>query len=255
MKIRLTLSKSIIIEAVKAETYLKGVIDKSTADQALTAAYNEKAGDEDVHNRKIARGIINSLASLKTDLAAFLYSDSVTSTEEDDKIYLEIEVSSRFNTSLIDAVAKLCSKYIEDKTLMMWWGTLGNQIQTQYYDQLVKTDILEIKQNLTKKSFASIASPYPKYIEGLGSHIDIEVGEKAELTYTINEGAIDDIEACPSNHCVQTYRGRGHFFIEGKHEGECNLLLYSKHDELNVYRYVTVTVKPYSKKPIEIPRI
>lgn len=231
------------------------MVERASADSTQKLSYTETAGDERVHERKIVRDIITSLAALKTQLAAFLNTDTVTSEEEEDVIYITIEVSDRFNTSLTDAVAKICSKFIEDSTLSMWWGTIGNQQQSSYYTSLSVADMQEIKQNLTKKTFASISTPYTSSIGGVGSHIEVELGDTEELTYTIDEDATDDIEACPSNHCIQTMRGRGRFLIKGMRLGKCNLLLYSAHDELNVYRFITVKVIPQTKVKLQRPVI
>ena len=42
----LNLIPSLIIEAVKGETYLKGKVDKSADERASALAYNEQAGDD-----------------------------------------------------------------------------------------------------------------------------------------------------------------------------------------------------------------
>ena len=76
-QLTLNLNKKLIIEAVKADTYITGAIDKS-ADGVKNAAlaYNEQAGDDTYHERKLTRTLAGAVGSLEANLAEFV--DSAT---------------------------------------------------------------------------------------------------------------------------------------------------------------------------------
>ena len=234
------------MEAVKAETYIKGSVDKASQENASEFVFNETAGDERVHERKIERNIITSIAMLKSLLSSYLYSD-VESEGQDGDVYFIINVSDRFKKALIDPIAKLCMKFIEDYCLLLWWGTIGNMDKVQYHKMLSDTSLSEIKQNLSQKTFGSLSSPYPRSLTCLGSRFTIEVGETAEVSYVIDSGAVDDIECCPANNAIESCKGNGRFLIRGRREGLCSAVIYSVHDELNVFKRITIEVLPSSR--------
>ena len=248
MEIKLTLYKSVILEAVKAETQIKSVIDRSSDNNAVQLAYHEAAGDEEMHERKLLRCIETSLATFKVELASFLDSihlsqgHNVYSTTAEDAIYIHISVSKRFNTSMIDPLAKLCSKFIEDNTLVLWWGAIGDQKQSQFYQAQLLADMAEIKVAFSKLSPVSVDIPYTSSLSvSPGSTITIAVGQEETLTYTIDEGAIDDIEIMPDNGSVKTRRGKDCFLVKGMRPGLAHCMVYSVHDE-NVYEEIDVIV-------------
>lgn len=248
MEIKLTLYKSVILESVKAETQIKSVIDRSSDSNAIQVAYHEAAGDEQVHVRKLLRCIETSLATFKVELASFLDSinlsqgHNVYSQTVDDAIYVHISVSERFNTSMIDPLAKLCSKFIEDNTLMLWWGGIGDKNQSQFYQAQLLSDMAEIKVAFSKKAPVSVDIPYTTTLSvGPGSTIAITAGEEETLTYTIDEGVIDDIEIMPDSRCVKTRRGEDCFLIKGIYPGLAHCVVYSVHDE-DIYAEVDVVV-------------
>ena len=54
----LTINKNVVIDAVKTDTHIKGTIDKSMDDNASRLGYNEAAGDDEVHERKLERTFV-----------------------------------------------------------------------------------------------------------------------------------------------------------------------------------------------------
>ena len=60
--------RSVIVDAVKTDTHIKGTIDKSIDEKASRVAYNETAGDEAYHLRKIDRTITASVAQQANDV-------------------------------------------------------------------------------------------------------------------------------------------------------------------------------------------
>ena len=51
MIIKFQIIKSVVIEAVKATTYLKAKIDTAADNNAAKVGFNESAGDDQVHER------------------------------------------------------------------------------------------------------------------------------------------------------------------------------------------------------------
>lgn len=236
MNIKLTLYKSLIFETIKAETYIKGTVDKATDDKATALAFQETAGDETVHERKLQRCLSTSIATLKTQIAPFLDQSETTqgtnvSTEiDDDKIYFYLSVSDRFNRSMIDPLAKLFSKFIEENSLMLWYGAF-DQKQAQFYQGLLVEDMTEIRQAFSKKAPVNVAIPYTEHLTIANNSITMMEGEEESVTYTIDEGALDDIEIVPDNNCISTRRTMDGFLIKANRPGFAHCTLFSVHDE------------------------
>lgn len=238
MTIKLNLVLSLILEAVKAETHIKGQIDRAIDEKAAKVAYQEEAGDEQFHERKLMRGIYTSLDALKTEIAPYLASyggtqgDNMVSVvnEATDSITITLEVSNSFNTSFTDSLARLCSKYIEDSTLVLWWGTF-NGTQAQYYTALQAADSLAIAKCFVKKAPQAVPVAYTENLSVLGSGIEVEVGEETTITYSIDENAIDDIEIDPRCNFIHWRRVKGGFAIKATCTGFTCARLYSLHND------------------------
>lgn len=249
MKIKLTLYKSVILEAIKAETYLKGIIDKSADDKAIAVAYHETAGDEQVHERKLSRCIEGALAALKTRLSPYLDSSNSTaghniySESQDDVIYLYLTVSNRFNQSMVEPIAKLCSKYIEDWSLFSWYGGIGDKNQTGFYQDLLAMDFRNITEAISKKSPVVVKIPYTSKIElSVGTGLTLYDGEEVKVTYELDEGAVDDIEILPLGACVAARRDLDCFVIRAIFPGYAKCVIYSKHDDANIRKEIDIVV-------------
>lgn len=147
----LRLQRSVIIDAVKTDTYIKGVVDKSSDDNASRLAYNESAGDDDHHERKLERTLIASTERLVSEISDMLSgSSSVSSDFTDSKtIVIKVDVDSRFNSSFANSLSRLCSEYITDSMLELWWGTI-NQNQSQFYQTLCITTLISIRKCFNK---------------------------------------------------------------------------------------------------------
>lgn len=249
MNIKLKLFPSVILEAVKAETHIKGQIDRAIDDKAARVAYQEEAGDEQFHERKLMRGIYTSLDNLKGELAQYLADKGATIgnnlvAEIDttaDTITLSLEVSNSFNKSYTDSLARLCAKYIEDATLVLWWGTF-NANQAQYYTSLLASDTIAIGKCFIKVAPKRVALPYTSQITLTGTEIEATANEEFTVSYTLDDGAVDDIEIFTPRHVIWR-RGveDGIFYLTALHEGIFNCKLYSLHDE-SVYKNLKLLV-------------
>lgn len=241
MKIKIELVLSLILQAVKDETHLKSVIDRSTDDKAAKVAYNEDAGDEEFHERKLLRGIYTSLDMLKAELVEYLdnvgytVADNVIITSIDsatDSITIMFDVNESFNKAFTDSLARLFSKFIEDSVLVLWWGPI-NQNQASFYTNLQQMDLVGIRKAFTKKASTSLATPYTSAITLEGSQVSMLCHEEETVTYTIDDNCIDDIEIECSSRIIQWNRDpRNHSLtIKAIHKGVCDIRLFSIHDE------------------------
>jgi len=253
MQIRLTIIKPLIIEAVKNETFLKGQTDKAATANAsgtptggIALAYHEQAGDETYHERLIARSLATYVADFKSLLGDFLTAngqtsgDNIIETVDGDNLILTLSVSDRFNTSLTDALAKLASEYITNATLMDWWRPI-NERQSALYGTFLERNIASIRRCFNKTAPAVPTTPYTETLEITGSAVELAVGEGHTVTYTLSDGAIDDIEAMTMNKCICTIgRAENGFTLLGRRIGHAVVTIYSRHNPqlthtINVY--------------------
>ena len=246
--ISLQFVKSAILDNVKSETFLRGQVEKAANEKAITEAYHEQAGDETYQNRLLNRGLYTNLGELKTHLSDYLTSsgqtsaDNITETENDGIITITLLVSDRFNTGYTDTLAKLCSKYIEEAMLMDWWKPI-NEERSALYAQFVERDLAAIKRCFNKTAPVAPSYKYPTSLNVNGSAIDIGIGEEHTVTYSISDGAIDDIEIRIEDTTIcQAGRTAEGFTVIGKQLGHTWIQLYSRHNtELTQTVHVYVT--------------
>jgi hypothetical protein len=246
--INIILVKSLIIQSVKNETFLRGQVDKADKDNLITTAYHEQAGDEAYQEAMLSRGLYTNLEELKTHLSDYLTSsgqsvaDNIYSEESSDNIVITLIVSDRFNSGYTNSLAKLSSKYIEEAMLMDWWKPI-NEKQSALYAQFVERDLAAIKRCFNKTAPVAPSYKYPTSLTVNGSAIDIGVGEEHTVTYAISDGAIDDIEVRIEDSLIcQSGRSAEGFTVIGKQLGHTYIQLYSRHnEELNKTIHVYVT--------------
>ena len=170
----LKIQKADIIDAVKSFTHIKGTIDKSIDDAAARLAYNEAAGDDEYHERMIARSMVKSAEALVADISDMLSGNAEVSSDfesDDSLIIITVQVDARFNSSFKTTLARLCSGYIEDKILYKWWGSLGKT-------DMAAQCLANINEELTsiRKCFNKLAPEDP------GTTIEDTLGEITDAT-------------------------------------------------------------------------
>ena len=151
--------RSVIIDAVKTDTHIKGTIDKSLDDKASRYSYNETAGDEAHHLRKLDRTITASAENLVAEISDMLSGNTEITPDYSDeaKIKISVGVDARFNTSFASTLARLSSEYITNYVLVLWFGAITNgQNQVQFYSQLASAYL-----NSIRKCFNKVAPPAP----------------------------------------------------------------------------------------------
>lgn len=245
--IQLTIIKSLIIESVKNETYKRGQFDKALDPKAMAAAYHEQAGDEAYHERIIQRSLYSSVEELKSHLYDYIVADgfssadnSITSSDDGTNIIISLNVSTRFNKAYTQTLARVGAEYITNDMLFLWWTPI-NEKQAGFYAQLVERNLAAIKRCFNKTAPVAPTYQYPTSLSVVGSAVDIGVGEETTVTYTISDGAIDDIEIRIEDTSIcQAGRSQQGFTVIGKRLGHTYVQLYSRHDE-----QLTQTIQVY----------
>ena len=260
MIIKFQLIKSLIIEAAEETTYLKGQIDKHTmqnASQAFVAS--ETAGEEALSKRIFEHDFHTALELLKTIFIEHLAVSAQTigdnaiyyNDKTDDIVEFSLEVSRRYNGTLTDTLARLCSKYVEDYIIQQWWLKTTNQKQSEPYVSILQEDVLNIRKCFVLSRPLVPKVPYSSTLTAKvdGSEEDGAVTIRIDdmdvtLSYSIDDGAIDDIEARSSDPSIlEVHRSREPhaFWLKPINTGVAYITLFSRHsDKLKVEVEATV---------------
>lgn len=269
MNIQLTLNKSLIKEAVKSETFLRGGYVRAAGQDASSVGVANKiqAGDEEVDERKIERDIRYATEKLKTIFVDYITpspiqkgDDMVDSKDDENNIIFHLTVSRRWNGTLTDACARLSSRFIQDCAIQMWYLALGDK-QAEYYTALVKQDEVEVRKCFIK---SPPEAPNPKYstnieltepalkdgaitiTNGEAKDGELSADKPIKFTYKLDDGAIDDIETHSSApDIVKTYvDNEGNWCIKPVRTGEATITFFSRHhDEVRTECKVVVQMK------------
>lgn len=248
MIIKFQIVKSLVVEAVKSATYLKGKMDASADSKASKIAYEETAGDDLVHENTLTRDFDTALEVLKTFFVDYLVPTPQTvgdnaiyyGTKTDDVVEFTLSVSRRYNGTLTDALARLSARYVEDYMIYQWWLKTTNLKQAEPYQATLVVDEQAIRKCFVMSGPIVPTVPYPTELtakvdgEGVEGEITLEVGEKTTLSYSLNDGAIDDIEArsdCPSIVEIHRCRERRAFTLVPVNTGFCKVKLWSRHSD------------------------
>lgn len=259
MIVKFQIVKSAVIDEVKATTYLKAKMDGSSDDRAIKASFNEAAGEDSVHENTLTHDFRSALEIVKVILAEYLAPDSQTvgdniiyyEDKEDSVVEFVLSVSRRCNGTLTDTLARLAAKYIEDYMIYNWWLKTTNLKQAEPYQAQLQFDEQNIRRCFVLSGPTTPTVPYTKTLTAKvdGSEIDgslsIEMGEDATLSYSIDNGAIDDIEARsddPTILEVHRCQEKFAFTLRPKLSGMASVTLFSRHsDKIETKVDVTVT--------------
>lgn len=162
--ITLSLKKSLILEAVKADTYQSGQVDKA-ADPVKNAAlaYNEQAGDETYQERKLVRFLRSGLARFAAAMNEFVDSEngsiSYTLADNADVIAIKVVVSDRYNDGLAQPLSSFAEEYVSYTMDYMWWQSIKPALAKDYFGYAQDT-LTQIRLCLAKTAPASSSSSY-----------------------------------------------------------------------------------------------
>lgn len=259
MIIKFQIIKSVVIEAVKSTTYLKAKVDSAADENAVKVGFNEAAGDDEVHENLLTHDFQTALEMVKTLLAEYLVptaqsvGDNIIyyNDKDDDIVEFVLNASRRCNGTLTDTLARLVAKYVEDYMIFQWWTKTTNLKQAEIYQASLAVDEKSIRRCFVLSGPTLPSIPYTQHLTAKvdGSEEDgavtIALENKEEtLSYSIDNGAIDDIEARSDDPSVlEIHRSPEPytFSLNPVNTGVAIVTLFSRHsDKLKVEVEVTV---------------
>lgn len=165
--ITLTLKKSLIMEAVKADTYQSGQVDKAEDPvKNASLAFSEQAGDETYQERMLTRMLRSGLAKFAASLAEFVdtenggidYTFSNTETDQD-TITITVIVSSRYNNGLAKPLSSFAEDFIVYSMCYTWWQSKKPSLAKDYLSY-AQDALSYVRLCLAKTAPAASSSDY-----------------------------------------------------------------------------------------------
>jgi hypothetical protein len=156
----ITIPKAAVVEAVKGDTYITSSVDRG-ADSVKNAgvAYNEAAGDDTYHDKKIDRLIKGAVSKFAAELAEFVdtASGSITVAISTD-ITITMTVTSRYNSGLADPLSGIAQDYIVNMAIYGWWMSIKPELAKNF--AAMATDALVyVRKCFAKTAPTSTADP------------------------------------------------------------------------------------------------
>lgn len=165
--ITLNLKRDLILEAVKADTFLKGQVDKAVDPVKNSAlAYNEQAGDEQYQERKLIRTLRSAVAKFEANMSEFIDSASgsindtlAAATDANPAFTITIIVSDRYNNGLAKPLSSLAEEYIINMMDYNWYQSINPSLAKDYI-AFAQDSLTHIRLCLSKTAPAASASSY-----------------------------------------------------------------------------------------------
>jgi len=156
----ITLSKAAVVEAVKGDTYITSSVDRGV-DSVKNAgvAYNEAAGDDAHHEKKIERFIKTAVSKFAAELAEFVDTasgGSITTTISTD-ITITMTVTARYNSGLADPLSGIALEYIVNMALYGWWMSIKPEL-AKSFAALATDSLVYVRKCFAKTAPAATAS-------------------------------------------------------------------------------------------------
>lgn len=258
MIIKFQIIKSLVKEAVQSTTYLKGQMDKVAQGGNNALVATETNGDEPLHERVFTQDFHAALETLKTIFVDYLAPTAQTvgdnaiyyNEKTDDVVEFTLSVSRRFNGTLTDTLARLSAKYAEDYVTLQWWIKTVNLKQAEPYQAAIAKDEADIRKCFVMSAPAVPSVKYPTSLTTRvdGSDVDgeitVRIDEHATVSYSLNDGAIDDVEARSSAPGIlEVHRDCSprSFCLVPRDTGVATVRLFSRHSD-ELYNDITVIV-------------
>lgn len=264
--ISLHIIRSVVIDKVKVETHIKGLYDKAVDDRASKMAYQETAGDEEEHERKLFNSMVSAAESLATQFTDYLAGSSQVSGDNavivnydvDSEIIYQLRVSDRFNENYTKSLARLSSEYIAASMLADWFDTV-NPKQSEVYVKQAENKLNDIRRCFNKLPPKAPTYPFtqtltvdketveivfPKnYFKTEHSFAEL-IKHEAIINYTIDENCIDDIEFMGSakNFC-KLNKNFGIINIVPTGIGEGTITIWSRHMEAQTKKNIKLVIR------------
>ena len=272
--IKITLLKDLAVNSAKNETFQTGVIDKAADQKNVQLAYHETAGNDQYHERMLARGFFTQCEMLKTWFSEYLTGSGntaddplVSSEETNDSVEIKLRVSDRFNLGYVKTLARLGQKYVEDRMIYLWWAS-SDEKKSAYYAKMAEDCLAAITQLFNKTAPAAPSYNFPDTITLKFPILDqratvpagspagnvvpadtllsypyiIAVGEETEITYTLScesgKKPIDDVIVRADDGCCMPCLDEiGRWQVRGIKPGISIVTLQSRHDDTVFARF------------------
>lgn len=174
-QLTLTLNKVNIIDAVKADSYITGQIDKAgNAVGNAALAYHEQAGDDNYHEVKLFRTLRGAIAKFEANMAEYVDTSdanaAITNTlnANNDTFTITLNVASRFNRAFAGTLASLAETFLINMMLNDWWQSVKPELAKDYY-AAAQDSLVYVRQCLAKSAPAvsqqSYAGPTGEVVE------------------------------------------------------------------------------------------
>lgn len=158
-KLTITIPKAAVVEAVKGDTYITSSVDRG-ADSVKNAgvAYNEAAGNDGHHEKKIERLIKGAVSKFAAELAEFAdTSAGGISTTIGDNIVITMNVTDRYNSGLADPLSGIAVEYIVNMSIYGWWVSIKPEF-AKGFATLATDALIYVRKCFAKTAPTSSAS-------------------------------------------------------------------------------------------------
>lgn len=156
----ITVSKAAVVEAVKGDTYITSSVDRGIdAVKNAGVAYNEAAGDDAHHEKKIERLIKGAVSKFAAELSEFVdtASGNITATIGTD-ITITMTVTSRYQSGLANPLSGIAQDYIVNMSLYGWWMSIKPEM-AKNFAALAQDALIYVKKCFAKTAPTSSADP------------------------------------------------------------------------------------------------
>ena len=156
----ITISKAAVLEAVKGDTYITSSIDRGIdAVKNASVAYNEAAGDDAHHEKKIERLIKGAVSKFAAELSEFVdtASGNITATIGTD-ITITMTVTSRYQSGLANPLSGIAQDYIVNMSLYGWWMSIKPEM-AKNFAALAQDALIYVRKCFAKTASTSSADP------------------------------------------------------------------------------------------------
>ena len=165
---------SAVVQAVKGDTYITSSVDRG-ADAVKNAgvAYNEAAGDDGHHEKKIDRLILGAVSKFASELAEYVDPSSNSSISisinesSSDKIIITLPVTSRYDSGLATPLSGIAQDYIVNMAIYGWWISIKPEF-AKSFAALAADALIYIRKCFAKTAPQSSAS----YADVKGNVVD-----------------------------------------------------------------------------------
>lgn len=135
------------------KTYLTGEARRSVEGYTPELIASIKASEDDEQLDQIKFSIKEAIASLKSLLSEYIITDVSDSSNEGldySDVVIELLMPSNFNASSLDAISRLCHRYITCKAAADWFSITSPREADQYKASIPEV-LAELRNSISKR--------------------------------------------------------------------------------------------------------